>query len=90
MRIGVLTGGGDCPGLNAVIRAVVRRGLQLASIQRTLPATLPVDRAKPFGWQEPSAWASFASWMFAHRLLAHEPKAGLPPFTNEFLPGQGI
>ena len=27
MRIGVLTGGGDCPGLNAVIRAVVRRGV---------------------------------------------------------------
>ena len=24
MRIGVLTGGGDCPGLNAVIRSVVR------------------------------------------------------------------
>ena len=24
MRIGILTGGGDCPGLNAVIRAVVR------------------------------------------------------------------
>jgi 6-phosphofructokinase 1 len=28
MRIGVLTGGGDCPGLNAVIRAVVRQGVQ--------------------------------------------------------------
>ena len=28
MNIGVLTGGGDCPGLNAVIRAVVRRGDQ--------------------------------------------------------------
>src|SRR4051794_41474021 len=27
MRIGVLTGGGDCPGLNAVIRAIVRRGV---------------------------------------------------------------
>jgi 6-phosphofructokinase len=25
MRVGVLTGGGDCPGLNAVIRAVGRR-----------------------------------------------------------------
>src|SRR5207253_6115444 len=25
MRIGILTGGGDCPGLNAVIRAVTRR-----------------------------------------------------------------
>lgn len=28
MKIGVLTGGGDCPGLNAVIRAVVRRSIQ--------------------------------------------------------------
>jgi 6-phosphofructokinase 1 len=27
MRVGVLTGGGDCPGLNAVIRALVRRGV---------------------------------------------------------------
>jgi phosphofructokinase-like protein len=27
MRVGVLTGGGDCPGLNAVIRAVVRTGV---------------------------------------------------------------
>jgi phosphofructokinase-like protein len=26
MRVGILTGGGDCPGLNAVIRGVVRRG----------------------------------------------------------------
>jgi phosphofructokinase-like protein len=28
MRVGVLTGGGDCPGLNAVIRAVVRKGIE--------------------------------------------------------------
>jgi 6-phosphofructokinase 1 len=28
MRIGMLTGGGDCPGLNAVMRAVVRKGSQ--------------------------------------------------------------
>ena len=28
MHIGILTGGGDCPGLNAVIRAVVRKGVQ--------------------------------------------------------------
>ena len=26
MRVGILTGGGDCPGLNAVIRAVVTKG----------------------------------------------------------------
>jgi 6-phosphofructokinase 1 len=28
MRIGILTGGGDCPGLNAVIRAVIRKGVE--------------------------------------------------------------
>jgi 6-phosphofructokinase 1 len=27
MRIGILTGGGDCPGLNAVIRGIVRKGV---------------------------------------------------------------
>ncbi|HUB36478.1 MAG TPA: ATP-dependent 6-phosphofructokinase [Solirubrobacteraceae bacterium] len=41
-RIGLLTGGGDCPGLNAVIRAAVRRGLADA----TLPAgPLPAGSA---------------------------------------------
>jgi putative hydroxymethylpyrimidine transport system substrate-binding protein len=66
------------------------RKLQLASIERTLPATQPSEPGKPFGWQSPSAWASFGSWMLAHKLLGHDPNAGLPPFTNEFLPGQGI
>ena len=28
MKVGVLTGGGDCPGLNAVIRGLVRRGIE--------------------------------------------------------------
>jgi ATP-dependent phosphofructokinase / diphosphate-dependent phosphofructokinase len=32
MRVGVLTGGGDCPGLNAVIRAVVRKGVGVHSL----------------------------------------------------------
>ena len=64
--------------------------LQLSSIQKTLPATVPAEQGKPFGWQSPTSWASFGSWMFAHKLLQHDPNAGLPPLTNEFLPGQGI
>lgn len=32
-RIGLLTGGGDCPGLNAVIRAVVRRSIMLGGYE---------------------------------------------------------
>jgi putative hydroxymethylpyrimidine transport system substrate-binding protein len=64
--------------------------LQLASIQRTLPATRPSHSNDPYGWQEPTAWVSFANWMFARGLLQHNPDGNLPPFTNEYLPGQGI
>ena len=63
--------------------------LQVASIKATEAATLPADRSKPFGWQDPAAWASFARWMLDQRLITHPP-GGLPPFTNEFLPGQGL
>jgi putative hydroxymethylpyrimidine transport system substrate-binding protein len=68
----------------------LERKLQLESIRQTLPATHPAAAGRPFGWQDPAAWASFAKWMFSNRLLVHPPGAGLPPFTNEFLPGQGI
>ena len=64
--------------------------LQLESIRQTLPAVMPADRSKPFGWQDPAAWGRFASWMFSRGLLQHNPTGGLEPFTNEFLPGQGI
>ena len=32
-RLGVLTGGGDCPGLNAVIRAVVKTAISRYGFQ---------------------------------------------------------
>jgi putative hydroxymethylpyrimidine transport system substrate-binding protein len=65
--------------------------LQLESIKQTLPAQVPAGAGKPFGWQDPATWQAFGEWMYAHKLLAHDPNAnGLPPFTNEFLPGQGI
>ncbi|HEX4837572.1 MAG TPA: ABC transporter substrate-binding protein [Solirubrobacteraceae bacterium] len=68
-----------------------QRKLQLASLEKTLPATLPADRSKPYGWQDPAAWATFGRWMLSHGLIRSNPNtAGLPPFTNEFLPGQGI
>jgi len=65
--------------------------LQLASIQATLPATTPANHEKVYGWQDPSAWAAFSSWMYTHKLLNSNPNGqALPPFTNEFLPGEGI
>jgi putative hydroxymethylpyrimidine transport system substrate-binding protein len=65
--------------------------LQLASIEKTLPAIVPTNHSDPYGWQDPSQWAAFGSWMLAHGLIHSNPNTtGLPPFTNEFLPGQGI
>jgi putative hydroxymethylpyrimidine transport system substrate-binding protein len=64
--------------------------LQLESIRQTLPAAQPAHASDPYGWQEPSAWAGFGDWMLAQGLLQRNPNGGLPPFTNEFLPGQGI
>jgi putative hydroxymethylpyrimidine transport system substrate-binding protein len=66
------------------------RKLQLASIERTLPATVPAAPGKPYGWQDNAAWASFGKWMFTHKLLVHDPGAGRPPLSDEFLPGEGI
>ncbi len=64
--------------------------LERLSIERTLPAAQP-EGGKPYGWQQPNAWARFAQWMYEKGLLKHDPSAqGLPPFTNEYLPGQGI
>ncbi len=69
----------------------IERKLQLASIEATLPATIPTEKGKPYGWQSPSQWARFDEWMYSEGLLKRNPnKEGYPPFTNEFLPGQGI
>ncbi|HEX4564085.1 MAG TPA: ABC transporter substrate-binding protein [Solirubrobacteraceae bacterium] len=68
----------------------LERRLQLASIEQTLPATVPGVAGKPYGWQDDSAWKSFAAWMYTHQLLVHNPAAGAPPLSDEFLPGEGI
>ncbi|MEW6007984.1 MAG: 6-phosphofructokinase [bacterium] len=50
MKIGVSTGGGDCPGLNAVIRAVVKAGLNLGweiiGIEKGLEGLLDTRKSK--------------------------------------------
>jgi ATP-dependent phosphofructokinase / diphosphate-dependent phosphofructokinase len=53
-RIGVVTGGGDCPGLNAVIRAVAKaaakRGWQCIGIVGGYEGLLPPRQAKPLDY----------------------------------------
>ena len=51
MKIGVLTGGGDVPGLNACIKAVVSRavseGHQVVGIRRGWGGLLEIDPSNP-------------------------------------------
>jgi 6-phosphofructokinase 1 len=51
-RLGILTGGGDCPGLNALIRAVVKRGIielgyEFVGIEDGYVGLCEPDRALP-------------------------------------------
>jgi 6-phosphofructokinase 1 len=55
MRIGVLTGGGDCPGLNAVIRAVTKSlirqcGAEVVGIEDGFQGLIE-GRARPLDWR---------------------------------------
>ena len=74
----------------ALVRAApdLDRRFALASVRASLPAFFPAA-GKPWGWQDPKAWAAYGRWMFAHDLLGVEPNAGGTALTNEFLAGQG-
>lgn len=52
-RVGVLTGGGDAPGLNAVIRAIVHRagglGMEVVGLRRGWAALVEGDESVPLG-----------------------------------------
>jgi phosphofructokinase-like protein len=58
-RIGIMTGGGDCPGLNAVIRAVVlkahARGWKVLGVEDATSGLIDLDYRGPHGnrWLEP-------------------------------------
>ena len=60
MRVGVLTGGGDCPGLNAVIRAVTKSLInhgqcEVLGIEDGFEGLMgPAPRTKPLTWEQVS------------------------------------
>jgi len=52
-RLGILTGGGDAPGLNAVIRAVVKaasnHGIECVGLEDSFDGLIEPDRSRPLG-----------------------------------------
>ncbi|UFS71196.1 6-phosphofructokinase [Geomonas sp. RF6] len=55
-RIAILTGGGDCPGLNAVIRGVVKsatlRGWDVVGIEDGFEGFLHAEKCRPLTWDD--------------------------------------
>lgn len=57
LRLGVLTGGGDCPGLNALIRGLVRRGVHefghsFVGIENGYMGLMEPELVRPLGVEE--------------------------------------
>jgi putative hydroxymethylpyrimidine transport system substrate-binding protein len=79
-------------GVDALLHADsgLTRKLQDAAVRATLPVFFPRDADRPFGWQEPVEWAAYGRWMFESGLLKRDPNTVARPFTNEFLPGEGL
>jgi putative hydroxymethylpyrimidine transport system substrate-binding protein len=79
-------------GVDALLKADrgLNRRLEAAAVRATLPVFFPEDGSRPFGWQDAEEWKAYARWMFDSRLLERSPGAGRAPFTNEFLPGEGL
>ncbi len=75
----------------AALRAAnpkLSKKLATATVAATLPVLFPPSR-RPFGWQEPAQWQSFADWMTRNDLLRGPVETG-QALTNEFLPGEGL
>jgi putative hydroxymethylpyrimidine transport system substrate-binding protein len=78
-------------GVDALVKANpdLKRSLQRAQVEATLPVFFPSDPRRPFGFQDPAQWQRYATWMSDNGLIPSSDTAQRA-FTNEFLPGEGI
>lgn len=74
----------------ATVNPQLNAAIERSALSQTLPRARAAGSAKPFGYQYPSDWSAFATWMHQHGLLSAGAvaSAGIA-LTNEFLPGQG-
>ncbi|MDE3069840.1 MAG: ABC transporter substrate-binding protein, partial [Acidobacteriota bacterium] len=72
------TGAGQAPGTAP------------GNLERQIVASATPAYGKPYGYQSPAQWASLAAALYAARTLHRDPEKLAPPYTNEFLPGEGL
>ncbi|MHB8492863.1 MAG: ABC transporter substrate-binding protein [Solirubrobacteraceae bacterium] len=61
-----------------------------AALEREIEALTTPAEGKPYGYQSPAQWASLAAELYAARTLHRDPEKLAPPYTDEFLPGEGL
>jgi ABC-type nitrate/sulfonate/bicarbonate transport system substrate-binding protein len=68
----------------------------LSAVERELGEARPTggpgasNPERPYGYQDAAAWAQLGDRMYSGHLLRTDPATLSPPFTNEYLPGEGI
>jgi putative hydroxymethylpyrimidine transport system substrate-binding protein len=77
-------------GIDALLQASpdLDRGLQEASLEKTLPLFFPENTERPWGWMEPRQWQAFGKWMLDNDLITQPPSA--QALNDDLLPGQGF
>jgi len=66
------------------------RRRRLAALTQAVSSATAANPGQPYGYQSPAAWSALASSLYARHVLQTDPETLAPPYTNEFLPGQGI
>ncbi|MEJ2304489.1 MAG: 6-phosphofructokinase [Anaerolineales bacterium] len=71
-RIGVLTGGGDCPGLNAVIRAVVKTAIneydwEIIGIEDGFEGLILPNKTRSLSFEDVRAGGHRRGWVLEYR-----------------------
>jgi ABC-type nitrate/sulfonate/bicarbonate transport system substrate-binding protein len=61
-----------------------------ALLEAEIAGVASTASGEPYGYQDPAGWSSLAQTMFERGQLHTDPTKLAPPYTNEFLPGQGI
>ena len=78
MRVGILTGGGDCPGLNAVIRAVVWKEFREQWVIALTLVVLGGGLLVMLGWRTPAVAFVLSGEMAVAYFMSHHPRSPWP------------
>ncbi|HLI32835.1 MAG TPA: ABC transporter substrate-binding protein [Solirubrobacteraceae bacterium] len=72
------------------LRPAAARARAQARLAAEIAGAATPASGEPYGYQDPASWSSLAQAMFDRGQLHTDPTTLAPPYTDEYLPGQGI